>query len=207
MTLTRIVAALEKTYGRLEPQVTDPFEMIVLENVAYLVDDTRRQETFERLRRAIGITPDAILKHSAGEIAAVIADGGMKPEMRAEKVLECARLAKKEAPLRKYPGVGEPLADRIQLFAGTKVTLAPDSNALRVLLRLGYGKESKNYAASYRSALAATEGELRDAAFAQRAHLLLRRHGQELCKRSKPRCELCPLRDVCAWYRTVSSRA
>jgi len=125
VTLTRIVAALEKTYGSLWPQVTDPFEMIVMENVAYLVDDARRHETFERLRLAIGITPDAILKHSASEIAAVIADGGMKPEMRAEKVLECARLAKKEAALRKYPGVGGPLADRILLLAGTKVTLAP----------------------------------------------------------------------------------
>jgi hypothetical protein len=93
VTLTRIVAALEKTYGALRPPVTDPFETIVLENVAYLVDDNRRKETFERLRAAIGVTPDAILKHSAGEIAAVIAGGGMKPEMRAEKVLECARLA------------------------------------------------------------------------------------------------------------------
>ena len=69
MTLTRIVAALEKTYGRVVPHVTDPFDMIVMENVAYLVDDERRHETFERLRRAIGITPDAILKHSAGKIA------------------------------------------------------------------------------------------------------------------------------------------
>jgi len=141
---------------------------------------------------------------AAGEIAAVIAGGGMKPEMRAEKVLECARLARKQAALREYPGVGEPLADRILLFGGSKVTLAPDSNALRVLLRLGYGEESKNYAASYRSALAATNGELRDAAFAQRAHLLLRRHGQELCKRSAPRCEVCPLREGCAWYGVAS---
>lgn len=204
--LRQVVAALEKTYGRIELHVTDPFEMIVLENVAYLVDDARRHETFESLRRAIGITPDAILKHSAGEIAAVIAGGGMKPEMRAEKVLDCARLAARgEKALRKFPGVGEPLADRILLFAGSKITLAPDSNGLRVLLRLGFGEESKNYAATYRSALAATDGELRDAAFAQRAHLLLRRHGQELCKRSAPRCELCPLRDGCAWYRATTS--
>jgi endonuclease III len=206
VTLTRIVAALEKTYGPMRPEVTDPFEMIVMENVAYLVDDARRRETFKRLRRAIGITPQAILKHSAAEIAAVIADGGMKPEMRAEKVLECARLAARGVTtLRKFPGVGEPLADRILLFAGSKVTLAPDSNALRVLLRLGYGAESKNYAASYRSVLNATNGELRDADFAQRAHLLLRRHGQELCKRTAPRCERCPLRDVCAWYRKGSA--
>jgi endonuclease III len=208
MTLSTIVTALEKVYGRPVLRITDPFEMIVLENAAYLVDDARRYETFERLRAAIGVTPEAIAKRSREEIAEAIAGGGMLPEHRAEKVLECARLAVKagvtEKTLRKFPSIGEPYADRILLFNGKKLTLAPDSNALRVLLRLGYGEESKNYAKTYRSAVAATAGELRDANFAQRAHVLLRRHGQELCKRSAPRCELCPLRNECAWYRDKS---
>jgi len=207
MRLAAIVKALETLYGPPALRITDPFEMVVLENAAYLVDDARRYETFERLRAAIGVTPEAIAKRSREEIAEVIAGGGMLPEHRAEKVLECARLAVKsgvtEKTLRKFPSIGEPYADRILLFNGKKLTLAPDSNALRVLLRLGYGEESKNYAKTYRSAVAATAGELRDATFAQRAHVLLRRHGQELCKRSAPRCELCPLRGDCAWYRSA----
>ena len=205
MKLTRIIAALEKLYGSMAPRVTDPFEMILLENAAYLVDDARRQETFERLRESIGLTPAAILERSPEEIAAAIAGGGMLKEHRAEKVMASARLANKigvsEKTLRKFPRVGEPYADRILLFIGKKVTLAPDSNALRVLLRLGYGEESKNYAKTYRSAVAASAGEVRDAKFALRAHMLLRRHGQELCRRSAPRCELCPLRGDCAWYK------
>ena len=105
--------------------------------------------------------------------------------------------------LRQYPGVGEPMADKILLFNGKLRTLAPESNALRVLLRLGYGVESKNYAASYKSAVAAA-GELPDA---MEAHLLLRKHGQELCKRSAPRCELCPLRGNCDFYSNLMARA
>lgn len=198
--LAKIVARLRELYGPLRTFVTDPYAMILFENVAYLVDDATRIATLEKLRDEIGF--DRILDTPAAKIARVIEGGGMKPPHRAAKVIECARLfADFGAPLdakvlRKYPGVGEPLADRILLFNEKLRTLAPESNALRVLLRLGFGSESKNYAASYKSAVAAA-GELPNAV---EAHLLLRRHGQELCKRSAPRCELCPLRDVCAWY-------
>ena len=133
----------------------------------------------------------------------------MKPEMRAEKVIECARLfAEVGAPLdkkvlRQYPGVGEPMADKILLFNGKQRTLAPESNALRVLLRLGLGKESKNYAASYKSAVAAA-GELPNAV---EATILLRRHGQDVCKASAPRCEVCVVRGDCAFYSNLDERA
>src|SRR5262249_50889504 len=96
--------------------------------------------------------------------------------------------------------IGEPYADRILLFNGRKVTLAPDSNALRVLLRLGYGEESRNYSTTYRSVVNANSGELRGAKLAQRAPILLGRHGLEVCKRSAPRCEVCAVRAQCAWY-------
>jgi endonuclease III len=198
--LTKIVASLRDLYGALRAPVTDPFEMLLFENVAYLVDDATRLATFRKLRDEVGF--DRILTTPAAKIAQVIEHGGMKPPMRAEKVIECARLRDEfgtpldRKVLRTYPGAGDPLADKILLFNGKLRTLAPESNALRVLLRLGFGTESKNYAASYKSAVAAA-GELPNAI---EAHLLLRRHGQEICKRSAPRCELCPLRAVCAWY-------
>ena len=201
-TLTVIIDRLRDVYGTPRAEITDPFEMILLENVAYLVDDARRLETFRKLRDEIGLSPDAILSASAEKIAKVIEGGGMLPPHRAAKVIACARLAEKigvtldKKILRKYPGVGEPLADKILLFNGKQRTLAPDSNALRVLLRLGFGTESKNYAASYKSAVAAA-GELPNA---KEAHILLRRHGQEVCKTKAPRCEVCPLRGECAWY-------
>ena len=33
------------------------------------------------------------------------------------------------------------------------------------------------------------------------AHQLLRRHGQEICRRSAPVCEACPLTEGCRWFR------
>lgn len=205
--LSDVVARLREVYGAPRAAIADPFEMIVLENVAYLVDDVTRLATFARLRDEIGF--ESILTTPVETIARVIEGGGMKPLHRAEKIAACARLfAEVGVPfdkkvLRKYPGVGEPLADRILLFNGKQRRLAPDSNALRVLLRLGFGTESKNYAASYKSAVAAA-GELPNA---KEAHILLRRHGQEVCKTKAPRCEVCVVRADCRFYSNLVADA
>jgi len=216
MKLTEIVDELETMYGHVQPEVTVPFDMIVFENAAYLVDDARRLAVFRKLRDQVGIEPEQILEHTPKEIEAVIADGGMLAPHRAAKVIAAARVAAKigleeidrairtdpkkaKKLLKEFPGAGEPLADKILLFSGAHVSLAPDSNVLRVLTRLGYGVDDKNYAKSYRSAIAATKDEFRTPVEAQRAHLILRHRGQQLCKRSEPRCEFCPLRNVCAY--------
>jgi|GEM_PF-226762 len=215
--LREVVARLEAYYGRPEPPLTsDPFAAAVLESVAYLVDDDRRRLVFERLRDAVGITPEALLAVPEDELARLIADGGMLPAHRATKVRKAAAIAaeigldklRRQAAagtgarlLRRFPGIGEPGADRLMLLAHGKRTLAPDSNALRVLVRLGFGTESDDYTAQYRSAAAAVEPQLPDDfGWLVRAHQLLRRHGQEVCKRNAPRCEICPLTRMCAWY-------
>ena len=211
--ISKLVAALEELYGAMRPVETDPFAMILLENASYLVDDPRRHEVLARLRAATRLDPAEIVRRPLHEIARIIAEGGMKPEHRAQKVLDSARIAidtdLANAPLNKktlmrFPSIGEPYADRILLFNDQTTSFAPDSNTLRVATRLGFAEEKKSYSATYRAAVAAIP--LRTAAEAQRVHLLFRRHGQEICKRSEPRCEICPLRRECAWYRSVTGR-
>ena len=222
--LHEIVARLEAAHGTPEPPlVSDPFAAAVLESAAYLVDDERRRRVFERLRDAVGITPEALLAIPEAELARLIADGGMLPAHRAAKVQKAAAVAaeigvdelRRQAAagtggrlLRRFPGIGEPGADWLQLLAHGKRTLAPDSNALRVLVRLGFGAESDDYAKTYRSATAAVAPRLpADFDWLIRAHQLLRRHGQQVCRRTGPRCEVCPLTRLCAWYAGTAGRA
>src|SRR2546423_14582663 len=61
--------------------------------------------------------------------------------------------------LRRFPGIGGPGAEKILLFGGIRQILALDSNGLRVLPRLGYGTETGNYAADYRSVQQAAQAE------------------------------------------------
>jgi endonuclease III len=218
VTFREVLAQLGAFYGRIrERSSRDWFELVLLENAAYLVDDARRARVFDALRRQIGSSPEAILAASPEAITVAIADGGMKPPMRAAKVRTCAELAlrigrrelertMKSDPvrakklLRQFPGIGEPSADKILLFCAGIASLAPDSNALRVTTRVGLSAEQASYPATYRAAVAAADGEHLTLAESRAAHTLLRRHGQELCKRSAPRCDLCVLRDECVWY-------
>jgi endonuclease III len=219
--LTKALKALRNLYGKPKPPaVTDPFELILYENVAYLADDERRDEAFEMLREHVGLSPEGILGAAASTLNAV-GRKGIVAEQTAEKLRTIASIALEDfggdlsaavrrepreavRALRKFPSIGEPGAEKVLLFSGSAPALALDSNALRVLLRLGFGVEEKSYAKSYKSAQAAADSEIpRTCAARIEAYQLLRRHGQELCKRNHPRCEACPLRPDCAYYQRV----
>lgn len=215
--LSRIVDTLRRRYGSPRaPRWTDPWELILAESASYLVDDACRLAVFRTLKRRIGLRPEQLLDQSQSDLAAVIKDGGMRPPMRAEKLRKCARLAidffdgdvsgavrglplaKARRALRRFPGIGEPGADRILLFARIHASLPLESNGLRALLRLGYGEESGGYAASYRSVQEDIAPQLRpDFDWLIDAHQLLRTHGMSLCRRSDPDCAQCPLRRSC----------
>ncbi len=216
--LRTAVGRLRRVYGRPKPPPADPFALAIWESCAYLVSDDRRARVFDRIKREVGLSPRAIRSTSLPRLATVIHDGGMRPLARAEKLHAAADVALevgparlhrlvREAPrearaiLRRFPGIGEPGADKILLFCHGARSLAPDSNALRVLIRLGFGRDDPNYTRQYRSAAATVASEL-PAGYAAliAAHQLLRRHGQEVCRRSAPLCDRCPLTDGCRWY-------
>ena len=111
-------------------------------------------------------------------------------------------LRKARQALRKFPGIGEPSAEKVLLFTRSYPVLGLDSNGLRVLLRLGFGEEKKNYAATYRAAQEAIRDQLsEDYDWLINTHILLRQHGKELCKTNRPLCEKCPVRKSCAYFQ------
>lgn len=223
MSFREVIGQLEAHYGWPDPpKVTDPFEMVVFENITYLVDDDRREAVFDDLRRRVGVTPTKILSASPELLYEVAKPGGMDVEGRVEKLRMCAQLVLRsfhgdlknvlKLPLKqatkslnKFPGIGDPRAEKILLFAKTHPVLALESNGLRVLLRLGFGKDHKNYSTAYTSAQNAVKDQLKpDCDWLIAVHQLLRRHGQELCRRTDPACKQCPLNEVCRYFQTTS---
>ena len=213
--LSRCLDRLEKLHGPPEkPPAKEPFALVLWENVVYLANDERRAKAFATLRKDVGLRPEDVLAAPKERLFA-IASGGIKPEIKVEAMRDAARIAseldlesvltlpsaKAIKALKKFPSIGEPGAEKILLFARAHPLFALESNGLRVLVRLGYGKEQKSYSATYRSVREATAGEApKDVDGLIRAHQLLRRHGQEICKNSAPICESCPLQVDCAYF-------
>src|SRR5215470_7054371 len=185
--------------------------MILFEDVPYLVKEARHEAAFDALRRQVGLKPTDILSASSEELLEVASLGGMLPEGRVHKLQRIAQIALQEFEgdlrnilkqplprarklLKKFPGIGDPGAEKILLFSRSYPVLALDSNGLRVLTRLGFAEEQKNYSAWYRAAQEAVKDQLKqDYSWLIAAHQLLQRHGRELCRRSEPVCKSCPL--------------
>jgi len=214
-----VTARLQSSYGRPKPPKSDPLELILWENVAYLLTDQKREAAFETLRDRVGLTPKAILAAPQATLLEIAKMGGMRPEVRVERLRSIARitldqfqgdlrkalklpLKQAKKALQLYPNIGEPGAEKILLFTKSYAVLGLDSNGLRVLRRIGYGQECKNYSATYHSVQEAVAGEIgKECAPLIKASQLLRQHGQERCKLNAPLCRTCPVTDLCAYYK------
>ena len=215
--LSSLIDQLAALYGPApEPFPTDPFELVLWENVAYLADDERRRRAFETLRATVGTRPEQILEATRDQLVAVASHGILADEFGTklrtvaeiaigefggdldEVVARPVKSAKRA--LRRFPGIGEPGAEKILLFARKHPFLAPESNGLRVMVRLGKCPEGKGYSATYAVAREVARDELgSDFDRLLWARHYLRRHGQELCRRKAPACEACPLKPACPY--------
>lgn len=208
--LERMLATLEKTFGRLPaPKRVRAFDMLVAQTCGYPASEEACAKGYDALARDVGTTADAILAAPKSKLVRAMRAGGIVPDVRAARLVHIAKAAKGGADLRsrkvltKMPTIGDPGADRILLFTRVEPVAAVPSNALQVPVRIGLAPDGAPYAATYRAARAALDEALPRTFDARiRAHLLLKRHGQTICKRSRPKCELCPLTRDCAYFRS-----
>ncbi len=222
---------LEKLYGPQKAVgPADPYEMILYLNSGYPATDASCSKGFDALKREVDLKPEEILAAPNARIAKLLRLGGIVPEQRAARLHEIARKVKSEFGgdlkaelkkwvqeekhqtgkgihgakkiLREFPVIGEPSADKILLFSNLAPVAAVPSAFVEVPARLWFGKAGKNYAADYRAARDILSTGLPETyAARQRAYLLLKKHGQQTCKRANPRCEVCPLIGHCAYIQ------
>jgi endonuclease-3 len=221
---TQFIARLKRHYGEPPlPPAKGPFELVMWENACYLLPDERRLEVFEALRDQVGLTaadldaaPDKLLLPLAKR-------GGMRPETRVFRWRQIAAITlsqfdgnldsilarpypEAKKALKQFPNIGDPGAEKILLLCGISNGLPLESNGLRALVRVGWGRSQKNYGATYRSVREALKPALpSSAAKLSEAHLLLRTHGKTLCKEKAPQCHECPVSADCRYAQSTAA--
>jgi endonuclease-3 len=214
-----ILERLEAFYGSQEPcWPTDPYSFLVWWHCGYPASDVACARGWESVNKSIGVRPEQLLTTSTAKLTSALAAGGMVPERRAMRLKEIAARVESEFAgdlrgrllgalpeirkmLKRFPNIADPGVDRILLFAGIAPVAAVPSNCPHVLVRIQRGRERENYGVTYREAQQAIATEIGENLGARtRAYLLLKRHGQELCKRTKPKCDRCPVNTSCAFF-------
>jgi endonuclease-3 len=196
-------------HGPVKPPPRGPvLDELVLTILSQHTSDTNSDAAFDDLQRAFPDW-DAVRRASVEQLAAAIRRAGLSrqkaPRIKAilDKLhtdrgrlsLDFLRrwpVAKALDYLRAMPGVGPKTAACVLLFACRQPVLPVDTHVHRVSGRLGL-IGSHTDAATAHEELAALVPPARVLDF----HILLIRHGRTTCTARKPRCEHCPLLDLC----------
>ncbi len=94
--------------------------------------------------------------------------------------------------LESLPGVGPKTVACVLAFSLGRPVIPVDTHVARVATRLGFLAPGTSSSAAHR-----TMAELVGPSQRVTMHVGLIRHGRTICRAGRPRCEICPLQDVC----------
>jgi endonuclease-3 len=100
--------------------------------------------------------------------------------------------------LTSLPGVGIKTATLVLLFCFGKPVMPVDTHVHRVSQRIGLIGPKVNPTAAHPLLLALLPN---DPVVLITFHKDMLKHGQQICIWSTPRCEKCPMTDICNWYQ------
>ncbi len=203
--LARLRPALGEVYGRPHG---DPISELVLTILSQHTNDTLSGKAFAKLLAAFP-TWDVMADAPVAAIEQAIRDGGLARQKapRIKAVLERIRaerggydlgflvtlpLDDAKRWLQALPGVGPKTAACVLLFALGRPALPVDTHVYRVSRRLGMIGPSVTEAKAHEVLERLVPS---DDVYA--FHVALIKHGRYVCTARRPRCDACPLNDIC----------
>jgi len=184
-----------------------PWKILMAEVCLHRTRADQVLAVYKQLAR-IAPTPAALLEH-APEVRKIVRSLGL--HWRGRKLVTLARdlvkkydgrVPKSEAELKALPGIGEYVARAVRSFAFKRSAVILDTNTTRIVSRVRARKQPHTWQTRLDLYdLAGRAGA--DAAF----NYALLDLGALVCKAREPRCDTCPVRDLCDFGRLSSLRA
>ncbi len=206
----RVLERLRVFYG--EPSTDrkhpDPMAELVQTILSQNTSDANSERAYASLRARFA-SWEEVLDADEASIADAIRSGGLA-EIKARRIkavleeirkqhgtLDLDFLADWETEairqwLTSLPGVGPKTASCVLLFSLDRPAIPVDTHVYRVSRRLGLVSPGTPVSRSHlvlESLVSPTE--------MYPFHMLLIRHGRQICKAASPRCSSCPLADIC----------
>ncbi len=201
----KVVDRLVKIYGHPAQRGDTPFRVLVRtilsQNTNYRNTRIACENLFSKFQ-----TPEQIANADISELVALLRPAGLH-NIKARRIKDISKLIvegrdlsgviqknvdEARNDLLTIKGIGPKTADCILLFAGGHDVLPVDTHVFRVAKRLGLAPVD----ADHEKVKIALEGQIPPEKRGS-AHIALISFGREFCRARNPRCDVCPLLDLC----------
>ncbi len=217
----KILLELEKALGgEIDPEeflaykvfleTHDLFKTLVATIITQNTSENNSFRAWRRLTSRVRVEPEAIASLELDELAELIRPAGLQYQ-KARAIKKLAELIIREfggdasrilelpleearRKLTSIPGIGWKTVDVVLSMYG-KPTIGVDTHISRVAMRLGF-TNTRSYE-RVRGKLM----ELYDPRTYHRVHLLYILLGRRYCRARNPKCNMCPVREYCKYYR------
>jgi endonuclease-3 len=208
---------LRKLYGDPQKPPKDAVSQLVATMLSQATTDIQTARSFQNLRRQFR-TWEAVRDAPVSQVAKAIRSSGLSKQKapRIKRALQhitsergrielnfLKKLPAEEARrwLMNIAGVGPKTASIVLLFTYQQPLFPVDTHIHRVTKRLGWIPQEANAEKAHEILTALVPPELH-----YRLHLNLINLGREICQARRPRCQVCPLTDLCEYYAKVYSK-
>jgi endonuclease-3 len=209
----RIDEILADMYGaKKQTKLRDPTEELILTVLSQNTNDINRDRAFTSLRKRFPDWND-VAEANPSAIARTIKVGGLA-NIKSKRIIKILRqIGERSADysigflermsdrdawdyLMEFDGVGPKTASCVLLFSLGRRAMPVDTHVHRVSVRLGLipdGYTAENAHEWYR--------ELALPVDIYQFHINMIQHGRTICRPQKPKCEKCPLRKHCMYFK------
>ena len=191
---------LEQTYQGAVPQLkfASPFELLIAVILSAQCTDKRVNQVTQELF-PLANTPEKILQLGQARLMEIIKPCGFF-RTKAEHIIAASKILLErhggEVPndfdaLIELPGVGRKTANVVMSVAFKVPAIAVDTHVFRLAnrMKLAEGNTPLEVELGLQKVIPRDKWSA--------AHHWLIWHGREICKARKPKCDVCPLKEVC----------